>query len=440
MHRVDGLPVCPRRQIIEMSKSPIVDEIRLWQSLMSMASIGALPNGGSCRTALSTEDIQGRDLFVSWCQDAGCETTVDQVGNIYARRRGTDASRLPVATGSHLDTQPHGGKFDGVYGVLAGLEVVRALNDAGIETLAPIDIIVWTNEEGARFSPPLAGSSAYAGICSVESIHNAITADGTTVRDDLSNSGYLGDCVPGERKLDGFIETHIEQGPVLEATNNTIGVVTRVQGIRWLTVTVNGQDAHAGTTPMNRRSDALTGAAKMITRINDLVLAGDECIRATVGKLDVEPNSGATIPGRVTFNCDLRHPDQATLDALMLSIEAEFETIAGKAGLSVEFERPIQIPPTEFATELVDAVRASATALGFANIDMLSGAGHDAMNVARVARAAMIFVPCKDGISHNEAESAKSTDLAAGAQTLLEVLLGQVEVGHPDSTEMARED
>jgi beta-ureidopropionase / N-carbamoyl-L-amino-acid hydrolase len=402
-----------------------VDRERLWRTLMDMAQIGALPNGGCCRTALSADDKKGRDLFVSWCRDAGCEVSVDQVGNIYARRAGQDSSRPAVATGSHLDTQPHGGNFDGIYGVLAGLEVVRTLNDAGLETESPIDVIVWTNEEGVRFSPPLAGSSAFAGRFDVQSIHNSRTLDGTTVLEDLKAAGYLGDERPGQRKLNCFIEAHIEQGPILEAGGKTIGVVTDIQGIRWLRVTLTGKDGHAGTTPMGRRRDALLGAARIIPQLNELVVNQDEHGRLTVGRLDVEPNSGATIPGQVVFYCDLRHPEIAILDRLDECMKEIIHSVATASKLDVMIDRPIDIPPVHFPGELVDAVRDAANKLGYSNIDMVSGAGHDAMNIAEVAPAAMIFIPCKDGISHNEAESAAPEDLAAGAQVLLHVMLAR---------------
>jgi N-carbamoyl-L-amino-acid hydrolase len=253
-----------------------VNEGRLWRSLVDMGKVGALPHGGCCRTALSPEDKAGRDLFVSWCREAGCEISFDLVGNVFARRPGRDPARAAVATGSHLDTQPHGGKFDGIYGVLAGLEVVRALNDARVETEAPIEVVVWTNEEGVRFSPPLAGSSAFAGVTDVETIHAAVTLDGTTVLQDLEATGYLGQERPGARRFDCFVEAHIEQGPILEAERKTIGVVTRIQGLRWLKVTVIGMDGHAGTTPMNRRRDALLGAAEMVLAINRLAREQDE--------------------------------------------------------------------------------------------------------------------------------------------------------------------
>jgi N-carbamoyl-L-amino-acid hydrolase len=406
-----------------MSADIPVNEGRLWQSLVDMGKVGALPNGGCCRTALSAEDKAGRDLFVSWCREAGCEISFDLVGNIYARRPGRDPARAAVATGSHLDTQPHGGKFDGIYGVLAGLEVVRALNDARVQTEGPIEVVVWTNEEGVRFSPPLAGSSAFAGVTDVETIHAAVTLDGTTVQQDLQATGYLGQERPGTRKFDCFVEAHIEQGPILEAERKTIGVVTRIQGLRWLKVTVTGMDGHAGTTPMNRRRDALLGAAEMVLAINRLARDQDDWARLTNGRFQVEPNSGATIPGRVVFNCDLRHPDAATLQALDDRMQQAMRGIARSHGLAVEIERVMDKPPVQFDADVIDTIRGTARRLGYSSLDMLSGAGHDAMNVARVAPTGMIFVPCKDGLSHNEAESATPSHLAAGAHTLLETLV-----------------
>jgi N-carbamoyl-L-amino-acid hydrolase len=400
-----------------------VQPARLWQSLMEMGAVGALPHGGCSRAALGADDRAGRDLFVRWCREAGCEVQFDQVGNIYARRRGRDAQRKPVATGSHLDTQPHGGKFDGVYGVLAGLEVVRALNDARIETEAPIDVIVWTNEEGVRFSPPLAGSSAFAGTAEVAAIHAARTLDGTTVLEDLTASGYLGNERPGSRALDCFVEAHIEQGPILEAEGRTIGVVTRIQGIRWLRVTVTGMDGHAGTTPMNRRRDALLGAAEMITTLNGIARSIDDFARLTIGRVDVEPNSGATIPGKASFVVDFRHPVLETLESYERRLRESMASIATRHRLDLDVEQAIAKPPVDFAGDLVETIRAAVRHCGYSSMDILSGAGHDAMNVARVAPTAMIFVPCKDGLSHNEAESATADDLAAGAHTLLHTLL-----------------
>ena len=408
-----------------MSAGVSVNERRLWQTHVEMGEIGALPHGGCCRTALSAADKTGRDLFVRWCREAGCDVAYDAIGNIYARRPGRDPRRAAVATGSHLDTQPHGGKFDGIYGVLAGLEVVRALNDARIETEAPIDVVVWTNEEGVRFSPPLAGSSVFAGVVGVGVVHAARTLDGTTVHEDLEAIGYLGQEQPGERKFDCFVEAHIEQGPILEAEGKTIGVVTRIVGLRWLKVTVIGMDGHAGTTPMDRRRDALQGAAEMVLAINRIASEADRWARLTNGRFDIEPNSGATIPGRVVFICDLRHPESEVLGALDASMQAAMRAIAERRGLDIDIERVMEKPPVQFAGAIVDTIREAAGSLGYATLDMLSGAGHDAMNVAKVAPTGMIFVPCKDGLSHNEAESAEPAHLAAGANTLLRTLLAR---------------
>lgn len=408
-----------------MARELAVNRDRLWSTLMEMGRIGALEHGGCRRTALSEDDRRGRELFISWCRDAGCEVRFDAVGNIHARRPGRDATRAAVATGSHLDTQPHGGKFDGIYGVLAGLEVVRSLNDAGLQTDAPIEVICWTNEEGVRFSPPLAGSLAFAGLVPVSQVHAARTLDGTTVRDDLQAAGYLGEESPGSQPLDCFVEAHIEQGPILEAQGRTIGVVTHIVGIRWSIVTVLGQDSHAGTTPMDKRRDALVGAAEMITALNAIACNEDGYSRLTVGKLEVFPNSGATIPGKVRFVCDLRHPDPQTLDSLERRMHLKMRDLARARALDVQIEKSIDIVPLQFAPEMIAVVRERANELGYSNMDMLSGAGHDAMNVARVAPTGMIFVPCKGGLSHNEAESATPDDLAAGAHVLLHTLVAR---------------
>ena len=408
-----------------MSSTLTVNRDRLWTTLMEMGQVGALPHGGCCRSALSEDDKKGRDLFIRWCREAGCQVSFDAAGNIFARRAGRDSSLPAVATGSHLDTQPHGGKFDGIYGVLAGLEVVRALNDAHVATEAPIDVICWTNEEGVRFGPPLAGSLAFAGKIPVATLHAQPTTDGTTVGEDLRRTGFLGEEFPGKRPLACFIEAHIEQGPILEAQAKTIGVVTHIIGIRWSIVTLTGVDSHAGTTPMNRRRDALVGASEMITTLNQMARQQDDFARLTVGKIEVSPNSGATIPGKATFVCDLRHPEASVLDSLEGRMHSAMREIASQRGLGIEIARSINIAPLGFSRELIDVVRDTANSLGYSNMDMLSGAGHDAMNVAQVVPTAMLFVPCKDGLSHNEAESATPEDLAAGARTLMHVLLAR---------------
>jgi len=402
-----------------------VNEKRLWASMMEMGQLGALPNGGCRRLALTKEDKAGRDQFVKWSETSGCSIDIDEIGNIYARRPGLNPDLPAVATGSHLDTQPHGGKFDGIYGVLAGLEVVRSLNDADISTRAPVDVIVWTNEEGARFGPPLTGSSVFAGKFSSDEIHQVRTHDGARVKDELQRIAYLGESHCGERRLDCFFEAHIEQGPILEARGLSIGVVQGIQGIRWFTVEVTGVDSHAGTVPMDMRHDALTGAALMVSRLRELAMQAHPDIRFTVGRFDVSPNSGSTIPGHVSFNIDLRHPQTDVLDLVETGIWRETSEISASLDLSVVVERTINAPPVVFDQAMVATVRDAAKKSAFGHMDMISGAGHDAMNLALVVPTAMVFVPCKGGISHNESEFASATDLAAGASVLLNAMLAK---------------
>lgn len=401
-----------------------INQQRLWDSHVQMAEIGALPLGGSCRLSLSKDDKKGRDLFVKWCREAGCDIRVDQMGCIYARRPGRDNALPPAATGSHLDTQPHGGKYDGIYGVLAGLEVIRTLNDHNIETEAPVEVVVWTNEEGVRFSPPLTGSQVFCGRIPLERAHALETIDGSTVRDDLKKIGYLGEDINGQNyPMACFIETHIEQGPILEQANQQIGVVTMIQGATASTVRVKGVDNHAGTTPLSMRQDALVGAARMVSRLNEIGLENDEATRVTVGRFDVYPNSTSSIPGEVFFHIDLRHPEQATLDRLDAQFRKEVSDIAGELNLEVAYEPMMAIAPTPFDEKVVGVVNQVTEMLGYPYRRMISGAGHDAMNMAVVAPTAMIFVPCEGGISHNEAEAAKPEDLAAGANVLLHALM-----------------
>ncbi len=396
---------------------------RLWDSLMEMAKIGPGVAGGNCRLALTDFDREGRDLFVRWCREAGCEINIDKMGNIFARRPGRNPDLAPVATGSHLDTQPTGGKFDGVFGVLAGLEVIRTLNDNGIETEAPIEAAVWTNEEGSRFAPAMVASGVFAGVFDLEYGHSRADADGRTMGQELERIGYLGDLEPGARPIGTFFEAHIEQGPILEAEDKTIGVVTGAQGQRWYELTLTGAESHAGTTPMDRRRDALLGAARLVEAVNAIALNHAPLAVTTVGMLEVSPNSRNTIPGSVFMAIDLRHPDDAMLSVMEGELEAAIGRIAGDIGLTSDLENIWYSPPVVFDPECVAAVRGAAGAAGFANRDIISGAGHDACYINRVAPTAMIFVPCKDGISHNEAEDAKPEDLAAGCNVLLYAML-----------------
>ena len=404
---------------------PEANADRLWRSLMEMARIGATAKGGCARFALTDLDREARDLFVAWCREAGCEVTIDKVGNLFARRPGRQPERPPVLTGSHLDTQPHGGKFDGVYGVLAGLEVMRALNDAGVETMAPVEAVVWNNEEGVRFQPGLTGSGTFGGVYELDFALDLRDAEGRRFGDELARIGYAGEAAVGGRPLDSFFEAHIEQGPVLEREGKTIGVVTHVQGMRFFEVTVSGADAHAGTTPMAARRDAMVGAAAMVLEVDRTARENAPDARLTVGQLAVNPNSANTVPGEVTFTIDMRHPESATLDRLEAHLRAAFGEIAGGAGLEVEMTQSFSSPPVVFDEACVAVVREAAAGLGYRHREMISGAGHDACYVSRVAPCAMVFVPCLGGVSHAEAESATPEDLAAGCHVLIHAILAR---------------
>jgi N-carbamoyl-L-amino-acid hydrolase len=406
-----------------MEKNLRIDGQRLWDSLMEMAKIGATEKGGVCRLALTDLDKQGRDLFVRWCEEAGCSITVDGIGNIFARRPGRNNDLKPIVTGSHLDSQPTGGKFDGVYGVLAGLEVVRTLNDAGYETEAPIEVAVWTNEEGSRFPPATFGSGAFVGAFDLEKCLNTKDPDGKTAGEELERIGYKGAEPVGRHAIGTYFEAHIEQGPILEAEEKTIGVVTGGQGQRWYEVTVTGQEAHAGPTPMARRRNALVGAARMVELVNRIGFDFQPDACATVGMLINRPNSRNVIPGQVFFTIDFRHPDGERLAAMDATLRKEIAEIAAAAGLELEIEEIWTLPPTPFDADCVDAVERGAASAGYPYRRMVSGAGHDAVYIAKVAPAAMIFVPCEDGISHNEIENATSADLEAGCNVLLSAML-----------------
>src|SRR5277367_1840091 len=406
---------------------------RLWASLMELAQIGATVKGGVCRLAASDLDAEGRRLFIRWCEEAGCTVTVDRIGNIFAHRPGRNPALAPIVTGSHLDTQPTGGKFDGAYGVMAGLEVVRTLNDLGYETEAPIEIVAWTNEEGARFSPAMVGSGAFTGVFTLEEAlaTRDNNAPDLTLGAELERIGFAGDAPVGEHPVAAYFEAHIEQGPILEAANLPIGIVTGAQGQRWYEITVTGQEAHAGPTPMPRRRDALVGAARMIDAVNRIGHAHAPYACATVGFVQVSPNSRNTIPGRAFFTVDFRHPEDAVLTEMDRELrQACDDAAAASGGLEVEVKEFWYFPPTPFDPALVARVRDAAAALGQPHQDIISGAGHDAVYLARVAPTAMVFVPCVGGISHNEIEDAKPEDLTAGCNVLLNALLEQAdEVG-----------
>ncbi|HUC11164.1 MAG TPA: Zn-dependent hydrolase [Stellaceae bacterium] len=395
---------------------------------MELARIGATPKGGVCRLAASDLDGEARRLFIRWCEEAGCTVAVDAIGNIFARRPGRN-DLPPVMTGSHLDTQPTGGRFDGAYGVMAGLEIARTLNDLGYETEAPIEIVAWTNEEGSRFSPAMVGSGAFAGVFGLDQA--LATPDNNTpaitLGGELARIGFAGPAPVGGREVAAYFEAHIEQGPILEAAGLPVGVVTGAQGQRWYEITVTGQEAHAGPTPMPRRRDALVGAARIIDAVNRIGHAHAPHACATVGFVQVSPNSRNTIPGRVFLTVDFRNPEDAVLTQMDRELRAACAAAAASQHLETAVEEFWYFPPTPFDPALVGRVRDAAATQGYAHKDITSGAGHDAVYMARIAPTAMIFVPCVGGISHNEIEDAKPEDLTAGCNVLLNAVLETVE-------------
>ncbi|MHC8508064.1 MAG: Zn-dependent hydrolase [Rhodospirillales bacterium] len=403
---------------------------RLWDSLMEMAKIGATEKGGNCRLALTDLDREARDLFVSWCEAAGCTVKIDQMGNIFARRAGRDNALAPVMTGSHLDTQPTGGRFDGVFGVLAGLEIVRTLNDLGLETEHPVEIAVWTNEEGSRFAPAMVSSGVFAGVFDLEYGLSRTDEDGKTIGEELARIGYAGAEPVGGRPVHAFFEAHIEQGPVLEEEDIPIGAVTHGQGQYWFELTFTGAESHAGPTPMDRRKDALLGAARMIERVNAIGHEHAPQACATVGMVNVHPNSRNVIPGRVFMTVDIRHPLAETLDDMAAKVRESARAIADKTNIAAALEQILHYPPVPFDESCVNAVREAARDCGFEPRDIVSGAGHDACYIAKTAPTAMIFVPCIGGVSHTEIEDAKPEWITAGADVLLRAMLKKA--GHAE--------
>nr|WP_314546824.1 Zn-dependent hydrolase [uncultured Massilia sp.] len=400
-----------------------IDGQRLWQSLMDLARIGATDKGGVKRLALTDLDRQGRELVIGWAEAEGLAVSVDRIGNVFMRREGSDPSLPPVVTGSHIDTQPTGGKFDGNYGVLAGLEVVRTLNRQGIATRAPIEVAFWTNEEGSRFVPVMMGSGVFCGAFSLETAYAARDVDGKTVGEELERIGYKGTQEPGDHPIGAYFEAHIEQGPVLEDAGLTIGVVPAVMGLSWYDCTVSGMEAHAGPTPMQLRRDALQVATRIMQETVAIADRHPPYGRGTVGMVQVFPNSRNVIPGQVKFSIDLRNVSDELLGRMHDEIAAYVERVRTETGLAIVLERVSHVPACPFDPACVGAVRAATERLGYPAMDVVSGAGHDAVYVARRAPAGMIFVPCKDGISHNEIEDAQPAHLEAGCNVLLHAML-----------------
>lgn len=401
---------------------------RLWESLMQMAEIGATPKGGVCRLTLTDLDRESRDLFAAWCRDAGLEVSVDRMGSMFARRAGTDDTLPPVMVGSHLDSQPTGGKFDGALGTLAALEIVRTLNDLDVRTRHSIEVAMWTNEEGSRFAPPMIASGVFAGVFTLNQGLACEDTEGKTLGGELERIGYAGDQAVGGRPVHAFFEIHIEQGPILEEAGIEIGVVTSAQGQRWYEITLTGVEAHAGPTPMERRKDALLGAARVVELVKRIGLdnAPDAC--ATVGMMEVRPNSRNVIPGEVFLTVDFRNPSDETLSVMDAALRAGVEEIAEGIGLDRALTQVFHYPPIPFDASCVGAVRAAAERLGYSHRDIYSGAGHDACYMAKVAPTAMVFTPCVGGISHNEAEDCKPEWATAGADVLLHAVLEKAEI------------
>jgi beta-ureidopropionase / N-carbamoyl-L-amino-acid hydrolase len=396
---------------------------RLWDTLMETAQIGATAKSGICRLTLTDLDRQVRDWFKQKCEALGCTVSVDEVGNMFARRPGKNNALPPIAMGSHLDTQPTGGKFDGVLGVLGALEALRTLAETGYETNAPIEIVNWTNEEGARFAPAMLASGVFAGAFTREHAYSRTDRDGKKFGDELERIGYRGPEKAGQRKFSAMFELHIEQGPILEDEQKMIGIVQGVQGMRWYEITVTGQEAHTGATPMRLRKNALLGAARMIERIDAIALEHAPNAVGAVGLIENKPNSRNVVPGEVFFSIDFRHPEDKVLDIMEQKLRTSLAEILNPLKLTYEEKRIWDSPAVNFAPELIECVRVGAQKAGFKSRDMISGAGHDAAYVARVAPTTMIFVPCAGGISHNEAESTSFDECAAGAQVLLNAAL-----------------
>lgn len=400
-----------------------IDGDRLWSTLMETAVFGGTSKGGIRRLSLTDEDRQVRDWFAEACIAAGCTVTVDRLGTMFARRAGQTDTLPPICIGSHLDTQPTGGKFDGVLGVLAGLEILRTLEEAGYRTNAPIEVINWTNEEGCRFAPAMLASGAYAGVFDVASVLARKDAAGLSIGSELQRIGYAGDQPVGGRAISAMFELHIEQGPILDAESIEIGIVTGVQAMRWYEIVLTGSEAHAGSTPMGMRRDALVVAAEIVRLVREVALAHGPLGLGTVGMLEARPGSRNVIPGEVFLTIDLRHPLEAVLDRMEAELLDRVRALAAATGIEVRDERIWDAPAVIFDPELNRHVRATAERLGLSQREIVSGAGHDAANIAKVAPTTMIFVPCRDGISHNEAEDASPAACAAGASVLLGAVL-----------------
>ena len=405
-----------------------IDSERLWDSLMQMARIGPGVAGGNNRQTLTDADAEGRALFQRWCEDAGMAMGLDRMGNMFMRLEGAEPDLDPVYIGSHLDTQPTGGKYDGVLGVLSGLEVIRSIRDMGLTTRRPIVVVNWTNEEGSRFAPAMLASGVFAGVLTEDYANGRTDAEGKRFGDELDRIGWRGTEAPGDRRIHAMFEYHIEQGPILEAENKQIGVVTHGQGLWWLQVTLTGKDAHTGSTPMTMRVNAGLGMARIIEAVHRIAMDHQPDAVGAVGQANVWPNSRNVIPGRAVFTVDFRSPDLAKLTAMRARLEDEAPRIAADLGLGIDIEPVGHFEPVAFDPGLVQTVRDAAERLGYSHMNIVSGAGHDACWINRVAPTVMIMCPCVDGLSHNEAEEITPEWASAGADVLLHAVLDAAEV------------
>ncbi|WP_417604249.1 Zn-dependent hydrolase [Primorskyibacter flagellatus] len=396
---------------------------RLWDSLMEMAKIGPGVAGGNNRQTLTDADAEGRALFQSWCEAAGMEMGLDTMGNMFARREGTDPEALPVYVGSHLDTQPTGGKYDGVLGVLGGLEIIRSLNDMNIKTKHPIVVTNWTNEEGTRFAPAMLSSGVFAGVHEQDWAYNREDAEGKSFGDELERIGWKGEEEVGARKMHAMFELHIEQGPILEAEGKDIGVVTHGQGLSWTQVTVTGKDSHTGSTPMPMRRNAGLGMARILELVDQIAWSHKPDAVGAAGHIDVYPNSRNVIPGKTVFTVDFRSPNLSVIEDMEKRLRVEGAKICEEMGLEVSFEKVGGFDPVEFDKDCVTAVRNAAERLGYSHRDLISGAGHDACWINQVAPTAMVMCPCVDGLSHNEAEEISKDWATAGADVLFHAVV-----------------
>jgi N-carbamoyl-L-amino-acid hydrolase len=393
-----------------------------------MAKIGPGVAGGNNRQTLTDEDGEGRALFQSWCETAGCEMGLDQMGNMFARREGSDPDALPVYVGSHLDTQPTGGKYDGVLGVLGGLEILRSLNDMSIKTRHPIVVTNFTNEEGTRYAPAMLSSGVFAGIHDQKWAYQRVDADGRAFGDELKRIGWCGDEEVGARKMHAFFELHIEQGPILEADGIDVGVVTHGQGLSWTQVTIIGNDAHTGSTPMPMRRNAGLGMAQVLNLVDEIAWSHKPHAVGAAGHIDVYPNSRNVIPGKVVFTIDFRSPDLSVIQDMEKCLHLGAKKICDELGLDIEFEKVGGFDPVTFDEGCVRAVRDAAERLGYSHRNIISGAGHDACWINKVAPTAMIMCPCIDGLSHNEAEDISKEWSTAGAEVLFHAVVETAEI------------